>query len=42
MDTASKSMLEDEFGTHKDDTVVEKILENGTIIESEVCFTILD
>ena len=36
MDTASKAMLEDEFGTSRDDDVVQQILEKGTIIESEV------
>lgn len=36
MDTASKSTLQDEFGTHKDDSVVQQILERGTVVESEV------
>jgi len=34
-DTASKGALEDEFGTHKDDDVMQQILEKGTVIESE-------
>ena len=29
-------MLEDEFGTSRDDDVMQKIMEKGTIIESEV------
>lgn len=36
MDTASKATMEDEFGTSKDDDVVQQIIEKGTIIESEV------
>ncbi|KAF2483225.1 shwachman-Bodian-diamond syndrome protein [Neohortaea acidophila] len=35
LDTASKAALEDEFGTHRDDDVITKILETGTIVESE-------
>lgn len=35
MDGASKATLEDEFGTHKDDDVIQQILEKGTVIESE-------
>jgi hypothetical protein len=31
-------VLEDEFGTHKDDDVIAQILEKGSIIESEVCY----
>jgi len=36
MDTASKGQLEDEFGTKNEDEVMKKILENGSLIESEV------
>lgn len=36
MDTASKGLMEDEFGTSKDDDVVKQILERGSIVESEV------
>lgn len=36
MGSASKAELENEFGTSKDDDVVTKILEKGTIIETEV------
>ncbi|EMC99165.1 hypothetical protein BAUCODRAFT_85329 [Baudoinia panamericana UAMH 10762] len=35
LDGASKGQLEDEFGTSRDDDVVTKILEGGSIIESE-------
>jgi len=35
LDTASKGLLESEFGTHRDDDVCQQILEKGTIIESE-------
>ncbi|KAK5171317.1 uncharacterized protein LTR77_004461 [Saxophila tyrrhenica] len=35
LDTASKGTLEDEFGTHKDDDVMNAILEKGQIVESE-------
>ena len=35
MDGASKAVLEDEFGTHKDDDVIPQILERGTVVESE-------
>ncbi|KAH9826327.1 putative RNA binding protein [Teratosphaeria destructans] len=35
LDTASKGILEDEFGTSKDEEVVKQILEKGTIIETE-------
>ncbi|GAB7366161.1 hypothetical protein MBLNU230_g7723t1 [Neophaeotheca triangularis] len=35
LDSASKGQLEDEFGTTKDDEVVTKILEQGTVVESE-------
>ncbi|KAI4153375.1 MAG: hypothetical protein LQ340_002349 [Diploschistes diacapsis] len=36
LDTASKSTLENEFGTHNDDECMIKILENGSIQETEV------
>ena len=36
LDAASHSTLENEFGTHKDDDVVAKILEAGEIQETEV------
>ena len=36
MDTASKAALDDEFGTHRDDDVVQQILEKGTVVEGEV------
>lgn len=35
-DAASKSTLENEFGTTKDDEVVAQILEKGSVQESEV------
>jgi len=35
---ASNSMLENEFGTTKDDEIVAKILEKGTLQEFEVRF----
>lgn len=36
MDAASNGTMDDEFGTHKEEDVVQQILEKGTIIESEV------
>lgn len=36
MDTASKGQLEDEFGTSRDDDVVQQILEKGSVLETEV------
>lgn len=36
LDGASKGQLEAEFGTSKDDEVVAKLLEQGTVVESEV------
>jgi hypothetical protein len=36
MDTASKGTLEDEFGTSREEDVVQQILEKGSIIETEV------
>lgn len=36
MDEASKAILDDEFGTHKDDDVIPQILEKGSILETEV------
>ena len=36
MDTASKGTLEYEFGTSRDDDVVQQILERGSIVETEV------
>ncbi|GAB7355165.1 hypothetical protein MBLNU459_g5733t1 [Dothideomycetes sp. NU459] len=35
MDTASNGALDNEFGTHKEEEVVAKILEQGNIIETE-------
>lgn len=35
-DEASKQTLENEFGTHNDDECIIKILEKGTVQESEV------
>lgn len=35
-DTASKSTLDNEFGTHNDEDVIKQILEKGTVQESEV------
>jgi ribosome maturation protein Sdo1 len=37
MDAASKSLMENEFGTSREDDVVKLILEKGTIIQSGVC-----
>jgi hypothetical protein len=36
MDGASKSTLENEFGTHNDEEVIKQILEKGTLQETEV------
>ena len=36
MDTASKGTLEGEFGTSREEDVVQQILEKGSIIETEV------
>ena len=36
LDTASHGTLDDEFGTHKEEDVVEQILEKGTVMEQEV------
>ncbi len=36
MDTASKGTMEDEFGTSREEDVVQQILEKGSIIETEV------
>ena len=41
LDTASKSTLENEFGTSKEEEVMVKILEQGMIQSSEVCFFFL-
>lgn len=35
-DSASKATLENEFGTHNEDEVIAKILEGGTLQETEV------
>lgn len=40
LDRASKSMLENEYGTSKEDEVVAKILEKGDVQEVSVCFKI--
>src|SRR6266511_807761 len=37
LDSASKATMENEFGTNKDDEVIIKILEKGSVQESEVC-----
>lgn len=37
LNTASKSQLENEFGTSKEDDVIQKILQEGTLQETEVC-----
>ena len=36
LDTASHSQLDNEFGTHKEEDVVQQILEKGDILETEV------
>lgn len=36
LDTASNGQLDGEFGTHKEDDVVQQILEKGDILETEV------
>lgn len=36
LDGASKAMLENEFGTHRDEDVVQQILEKGEIQEATV------
>lgn len=41
LDGASKGQLEGEFGTSKDDHVFKQIIENGSIVESEVSFPLL-
>lgn len=38
MDAASKGTLEDEFGTSREEDVVQQILEKGSILETEVRF----
>lgn len=40
MDGASKSTLENEFGVSNEDEVIKKILESGSVQETEVgyCF----
>ncbi|KAI4852148.1 hypothetical protein E4T44_01464, partial [Aureobasidium sp. EXF-8845] len=35
LDTASNSQLDNEFGTHKEEDVVQQILEKGDILETE-------
>lgn len=37
LDSASKAALENEFGTSKDEDVVQQILEKGDIQEATVC-----
>ena len=37
LDGASKSTLENQFGTSNEDEVIKVILEKGTVQESEVC-----
>jgi ribosome maturation protein Sdo1 len=41
LDGASKSTLENQFGTSNEDEVIKEILEKGTVQESEVCLFIL-
>lgn len=38
MSHASQAMLDSEFGTHKEEDVVQKVLESGSLHESSVCF----
>lgn len=38
LDEASNQALDDEFGTHKEEEVVQAILEKGNAQETEVCF----
>lgn len=38
MSHASQAMLESEFGTFKEEDVVQKILESGSLQETAVCF----
>ena len=40
MDTASKATLENEFGTSNEDECITKILEKGTLQETEVCLSL--
>ena len=40
LDQASKSSLENEFGTHNEDDVIKQILEKGDVQEGEVCFAL--
>ncbi len=40
MDTASHQTLDTEFGTHKDEEVIVKILEKGDIHDVEVCMVL--
>ncbi|GAM87377.1 hypothetical protein ANO11243_054010 [Dothideomycetidae sp. 11243] len=35
LDTASKSTMENEFGSHNEDEVIKAILEKGNIVESQ-------
>lgn len=37
MSHASQAMLDSEFGTHKEEDVVQKILETGSLQETSVC-----
>lgn len=41
LDGASKAMLENEFGTAKEEDVVAQILEKGEIQEGQVCTLLL-
>ena len=38
LEGASRSLLENEFGTSNEDDVMLKILQSGTVQEFEVCF----
>jgi ribosome maturation protein Sdo1 len=39
LDRASKSALENEFGTAKDDEAMQQILEKGEVQEQKVCYS---
>lgn len=40
-DSASQATLENEFGTHNEDECLAKILEHGTLQETEVSFILV-
>lgn len=41
LDSASHASLENEFGTHNEDEVVTKILEKGSVQETDVSYMLL-